>query len=158
MARRTASSRAFTLIELLVVIAIIGLLSSVVLASLDSARGKAKDAKIRSDLAELRTAMALYYDSHGTYPGNPNPGYGSPASTALQPLVTDGDIAAIPTSPNSIPYEYYNYGGSTGGLIVAEFTATAPAKGYAGSCRPFTVSNWCRSDIDNPYYCICNPY
>jgi len=150
--------RAFTLIELLVVIAIIGLLSSVVLASLNTAREKAKDAKIRSDFESLRTAMALYFDTHNAYPPNPNPGYGMPASTALLPLVTDGDISAIPTSPNQYPYQYYNYGGSTGGLIVGELTGTDPAKGYPGSCRPFTVSNWCRSDIDNPYYCICNPY
>jgi prepilin-type N-terminal cleavage/methylation domain-containing protein len=58
----------FTLIELLVVIAIIGLLSSVVLASLASARVKARDATRFSDIKQLQTAVELYYSAHGYYP------------------------------------------------------------------------------------------
>jgi prepilin-type N-terminal cleavage/methylation domain-containing protein len=59
--------RGFTLIELLVVIAIIGLLSSVVLASLNTARGKAKDAAIKEAVHQLSTVMALNYDEYGSY-------------------------------------------------------------------------------------------
>jgi type IV pilus assembly protein PilA len=54
--------KGFTLIELLVVIAIIGILSSVVLASLNSARAKGKDAAIKSQLNSLRAQMSLYAD------------------------------------------------------------------------------------------------
>lgn len=57
----------FTLIELLVVIAIIGLLSSVVLASLNSARAKGRDARRMSDLHNIQLALELYYDKYGTY-------------------------------------------------------------------------------------------
>ena len=60
--------RGFTLIELLVVIAIIGILSSVVLASLNSAREKARDARRVSDLKQMQVALELYYDSHNAYP------------------------------------------------------------------------------------------
>ena len=56
-------SKGFTLIELLVVIAIIGILSAVVLASLDSARNKATDASARADLDSARAQSELYYDS-----------------------------------------------------------------------------------------------
>lgn len=61
------SSRGFTLIELLVVISIIGILSSVVLASLNSARALARDAVRKNDLAQIRTALLLYKDRHGNF-------------------------------------------------------------------------------------------
>ena len=60
--------KGFTLIELLVVIAIIGILSSVVLASLNSARGKGGDAAVRSNLANIRTQAAIYMDNGGAIP------------------------------------------------------------------------------------------
>lgn len=70
---KNVKNKGFTLIELLVVIAIIGILSSVVLASLNSARAKARDARRISDLKQISLALELYYDSNRSYP---NPGWG----------------------------------------------------------------------------------
>ena len=56
-------TKGFTLIELLVVIAIIGILSSVVLASLNTARGKGANANVKSNLANMRAQAAIIYDS-----------------------------------------------------------------------------------------------
>ena len=60
--------KGFTLIELLVVIAIIGLLASIVLVSLNSARGKARDVKRAADIRQVQTAVEMYYDTNGSYP------------------------------------------------------------------------------------------
>ena len=62
------SGKGFTLIELLVVIAIIGVLSSVVIASLNTARTKARDAKRITEVKQLMVALELYYDENGHYP------------------------------------------------------------------------------------------
>ena len=59
--------KGFTLIELLVVIAIIGILSSVVLASLNSARDKGADAAIRGNIGGIRAQAELFYDNNNTY-------------------------------------------------------------------------------------------
>ncbi len=58
-----SNNRGFTLIELLVVIAIIGILASVVLASLNSARAKGADAAVKSNLNNMRAQAAIVYDS-----------------------------------------------------------------------------------------------
>ena len=58
-------NKGFTLIELLVVIAIIGILSSVVLASLNSARAKGSNATIISNLSNMMAEAANWYDSNG---------------------------------------------------------------------------------------------
>jgi len=63
-------NKGFTLIELLIVIAIIGMLSSIVLASLNSARTKSRNAKRVADLKEIEKAVELYYSDNGHYPSS----------------------------------------------------------------------------------------
>ena len=69
--------KAFTLIELLVVIALIGILSTLVLANLNSARERSRDAQRKSDLRSIQTALRLYYNDAGGYPAV-LPAWGSP--------------------------------------------------------------------------------
>lgn len=60
-------NKGFTLIELLVVIAIIGILAAVILAAFTSSKGKANDAKVKSQLSSIPAAALLYYDTNSNY-------------------------------------------------------------------------------------------
>lgn len=96
------AGRGFTLIELLVVIAIIGILSSVVLASLNDARQKSRDAKRVADIKQLQLAMELFFDSNGSYP-----------TTSLGQLAPTY-IAVIPTDPVGQTSYYWDRADTTG--------------------------------------------
>lgn len=122
------------MIELLVVIAIIGLLSSVVLASLNGARVKARNARRIADMKQMQTALELYYNDNNAYPA---------ATASLAPSY----IAALPTDPGSgsaaytyvkaASGNYYCLGAAIEGSVVPVSTcntttlgASAPAGNY----------------------------
>jgi prepilin-type N-terminal cleavage/methylation domain-containing protein len=84
--------RGFTLIELLVVIAIIGILSSVVLASLNTARSKGTDAKIQSEIRSIAVNAEIWYDNNGNT-------YGSATTTACTGTAVQAGLF-VSTNPN----------------------------------------------------------
>lgn len=94
--------RGFTLIELLVVIAIIGILSAVVLASLNSARTKGVDAAVKSNLATIQTQAELYYDDNGNAYGTAAKAMGACAQTASTMFSNTTIWSAIQNANSSI--------------------------------------------------------
>ncbi len=118
----------FTLIELLVVIAIIGVLSSIVLASLSTARAKARDAKRVVEIDSVSKALDIYYTTTDSYPPTTPPGYVG-ADAAFQLLVANGALSAIPivVAPST---GYFYHGTNEEGTPVTECAAAEPCKGY----------------------------
>jgi type II secretion system protein G len=136
-------SKGFTLIELLVVIAIIGLLSTLAVVALGSAREKSRDAKRLSDVKQIQTALELYYTDQSSYPTTSTSALGAGSFACLG---TSGFGAAgcanaymqiVPANPTpgGASYAYssasgttysitFSLEGSTGGLAAGSHTAS----------------------------------
>ena len=120
--KNSLKQKGFTLIELLVVIAIIGILSAVVLVSLNSARQKSRDAKRLADTRQMMTALELFYNDNGGYPA------ATSGTIAAGAVMTGGTspwstyfAGAWPSAPNP----------QDGGCTPAENTYTYATTGAA---------------------------
>jgi prepilin-type N-terminal cleavage/methylation domain-containing protein len=92
--QKIKNQNGFTLIELLVVIAIIGILASIVMVALQTARARSKTAKVQADLHQLKTAIDLLANDTGKWPN------GCPPDTSANPEVMLDQAAA---GLNAIP-------------------------------------------------------
>ena len=143
-AMRTSSTKGFTLIELLVVIAIIGVLSSIVLSSLNTARNKGGDAAVKSNLDSVRAQAELFYDSNNnkyvvtaggtTDVCSPSGSVGTPAIKGIYAQVlAAAQAAGLGTVNTTI--------GTTGSVLIA--TCHACAANQAGTtCATTHDEGW----------------
>jgi prepilin-type N-terminal cleavage/methylation domain-containing protein len=130
---KKSNQKGFTLIELLVVIAIIGLLSTLAVVALNSARAKSRDAKRIADVKEIQTALELYYADNNAYPvaagitlgipaesGLSSSGFCGTGGTACSGTTYMGLVPAAPTAAD---------GTCASGFSSTAYVYTAPAGG-----------------------------
>ncbi len=129
-------ARGFTLIELLVVITIIGILSSIVLASLSTARIKGQDASRITNIKSLETAIEFYFNDNKTYPQIGSAG----VSTGIASLST-----FLVSGPNK-------YIGVIASNLIADndLYAWGPANSYAFEVyQGMGGGSWCKAGVNN---------
>jgi type II secretory pathway pseudopilin PulG len=111
---------------LLVVIAIIGILSSVVLSSLNIARSKGNDAKRFSDLHQIATALELYRNSNTAYPPHDS---ATQVNNSLNTVLAPTYIKSVSADPTRTGGEGYRY--------------CTDGQAYTLMTIPQSTGNWC---------------
>lgn len=136
------SVRGFTIVELLVVIAIIAILAAVVTVTYNGVQARTRDAKRKSDIANIIKALELYYDDNGSYPiasgtnSSVNTSWYSSDTTSWNTFKTTlaNATSALPTDPSNkagnvtssasaLNYAYF-------GFNSASYCGAAAGQGY----------------------------
>jgi type IV pilus assembly protein PilA len=134
-------TKGFTLIELLVVIAIIGILSSVVLASLSTARGRAADAAVKANLSGIRAQAELLAEQYGCYTKNgtacsaTTPAVASPQAV---PATSAANIFGDPTVNSALVAA-----DTAGGFVSVNATVGGGAWAAVGQYKSDPLKGWC---------------
>jgi prepilin-type N-terminal cleavage/methylation domain-containing protein len=137
--------RGFTLIELMVVIAIIGLLATIITASLSTARAKGRDAKRIADIKTIQTALDLYYNDNYKYPtalSSLVPNYLPVMPTDPSYSVTSATCVSAPSTAGCYKYTAF---ASSGTLCNA---ANPPIKYHIGAALEQTSNSALSNDVD----------
>ena len=142
--------KGFTLIELLVVISIVGVLSSVVLQSVKSARLKAEDIQRTSDIKAIETALNMYFNDNGTYPASATTCATGDWPTNFKNALVPKYISSLPLDPKNElracanpSWNYYygfsnpyagGWGGCSSGLILLFSIGRPSGRVYQDAC------------------------
>ncbi len=134
-----SNSKGFTLIELLVVIAIIGLLSTLAVVALNSARQKSRDSKRVADVKQMQTALELFFADQNLYPAAASAtvlGYNATPANALKILCSTPAAGFVTTAT---------------GCAATTYMGLVPA-------APLPVETGCTSGTNDYTYTSASPY
>ncbi len=141
--------QAFTLIEILIVIAIIGLLATVIIASMSGAKLRAQDARRIEDIAAIKKALEVYMASNARYPD----------SLLVLTQGSDHLLSDVPKDPSGDPTRAYQYATSsdaTDFVLKAQLSTKDRALNYDLDVSKYGIS--CNGDdtaLVGPYdYCV----
>jgi len=149
-----AGGGGFTLIELLVVISIIGVLAALVVVNYSSARTRARDVTRKSDFAQIKRALRLYYNDNNAYPDD----------IIFDTAWADGDMTymrLIPEDPlEGASYEYFaGLAACSEGINDFRLVAILENKSDAGvaqsQSRCGTDCGYVSSNYDDDQYVVC---
>lgn len=167
---RQSRPSGFTLIELLIVVAIIGLLSSIVFASLNGTREDAYEARSEAEFRTFRQAVALYREDNGDYP--PDAERGVPPG--LEPYLSTGSWPEAPWPDSVYDWDVWEIDGDQVVQLSVRFceidkpsTCNFPDEDWAENFDTYSAAYYCiegdcraheSKPEDHPGYCInCNP-
>ena len=149
------AQKGFTLIELLVVIAIIGVLATIVLVSLNTARSKARDVRRASDMRQVALAMEIYYDNNDAYPAGDATADNCGDWTTIGTAMTGDEIGAMPSDPGNNIYTAEVNAALTDYVLRAEMENSGAA-GLETDIDTATYGCTC-NDASSPYYYCIKP-
>lgn len=144
---KNAHVAGFSLLEMLIVMAIMGIILTISTVSYLTIQQRGRDARRRTDIEQLRTALEIYRSQNGIYPSIAASNTWITAAPLNNPLVTPGYMRSIPTDPNqnaTFPYWYKSWNSWQNYCIAANFE------------QPSTVSQ-CVGPNANYDYRIVNP-
>ena len=153
----TFFNKGFTLIELMVVIAIIGVLSAVILPSLNEARMKSRDTRRISEIKQISTALELYYLDNNVYPPTQADSRNPPNLLVppYLPLVSALVPKYLPTKPLP-PYNNSGDGAMCGNCDEYFYMPNSNATGYTMCTYVAVDKNKNGSTVFGPTYCVVN--
>jgi prepilin-type N-terminal cleavage/methylation domain len=146
---KNLSKKGFTLVELLVVISIIGLLSTIAVVSLGSARAKARDGKRIADVKQISTSLEQYYADQGGYPP-------SNLVTAGTPQLVGTTNVTLSQGHATTPCSALGFAAATIGTVYMSRVPPYPTPGPSGvatSCAGTYTAPGTAAPIFDAVYC-----